>query len=129
MLAALLVLLILLELHLLERRTELQLYDELGISRSWQYRHMLLELGCILADGSLAGVLVGFGAARLLLYALQCIWGQLNGLVQLQFKAQWSSAILAFVSVFLLSIAGAFFLCRNRRAPPGNIAGRSLCAH
>ena len=118
MVAALLVLLILLELHLLERRPELQLYDELGCPRSWQYRHMLLELGCILADGSLAGVLAGFGAARLLLYALLCVWGQLNGLAQLQFKAQWSSAILAFASVFLLSMAGAFyFLCRNRKAP------------
>ena len=118
MLAALLVLLILLELHLLERRTELQLYDELGISRSWQYRHIMLELGCILADGSLVGVLAGFGAARLLLYALLCVWGQLNGLAQLQFKAQWSSAILAFMSVVVLGMAGAFFfLCRNRRAP------------
>ena len=115
MFAALLVLLILLELHLLERRPELQLYEELGCSSSWQYRHMLLELGCILADGSLAGVLVGFGAARLLLSVLLRVWGQLNGLAQLQFKAQWSSAILAFLAVFLLSMAGAFFfLSRNR---------------
>ena len=117
MVSALLVLVLLLRLHLLERQGESELFAALGFPANWLRRELALELGLALVLGSALGVLAGMGVSALLLRALGWVWGDVYGLSRMLWCCELASAVGALAVSSLLGL-GALLVLLWRQGRP-----------